>query len=96
MKRLLPLFFATITILIFSEQRINAAILEVCPNGEGCTYEYTGGGAVNAIQTAVDAAGDGDTVYIYDGTYASPEIDMTSAHTGITVEGESLSGVILD
>jgi len=96
MKRRLFLFFATITILIFSGQRINAATLEVCPNGEGCTYEYTGGGAVNAIQTAIDAATDGDTVYIHNGTYASPEIDMTSAHTGITVEGQSLSGVVLD
>jgi len=96
MKRLLPLFFATITILMFSTRRSVAATLEVCPSGGGCTYEYSGGGAVNAIQTAIDAAGDGDTVYIDNGTYASPEIDMTSAHIGITIEGESVSGVILD
>ena len=68
MKRLLPLVFVIAIILIFSVQRIDAATLEVCPSGGGCTYEYTGGGAVNAIQTAIDAAGDGDIVYIFNGT----------------------------
>jgi len=96
MKRLLPSILAIVTILLFSALNVSAATLEVCPSGGGCTYEYTGGGAVNAIQTAIDAAGDGDTVYIHNGTYASPQIDMTSSHTGITIEGESLSGVVLN
>jgi hypothetical protein len=95
MKRLLPVLFVTVTISLMCISNVKAATLEVCPNGGGCTYEYTGGGAVNAIQTAIDAAGDGDTVYIYNGTYASPEVDLTSSHTGITIEGESLAGVIL-
>ena len=96
MKRLLPVFFATILVFMFSGTTVSAGILEVCPSGGGCTYEYTGGGAVNAIQTAIDAATDGDTVYIHNGTYASPEIDMTSSHVGITIEGESSSGTILN
>jgi len=96
MKRLLPVFFATIIVLLLSKNTVSAATLEVCLTGEGCTYEYTVGGASNAIQTAINAAGNGDTVYIHNGTYASPQIDMTSSHTGITIEGESRAGVILN
>ena len=96
MKRLLPVFFVTIIFLLLSRTFVFASILEVCLSGGGCTYEYTGGGASNAIQTAIDAAGNGDTVYIYNGTYASPQIDMTSSHVGITIEGQSTSGVILN
>ncbi len=96
MKKQISLFFAVIIFWGISFVKTNAATLEVCLSGGGCAYEYTGGGAVNAIQTAINAAVNGDTVYIHNGTYASPQIDMTSSHTGIIIEGESKTGVILN
>ncbi|WP_232686823.1 beta strand repeat-containing protein [Halobacterium zhouii] len=50
----------------------------------------------HSVQAAVDAASSGDTVHLSDGTYdlGSDRLDVTT--DGITIEGESMSGVTLD
>ena len=50
-------------------------------------------GAGTPIQTAIDGAGAGDTIFVYDGTYYE---NLKINKDNLTIIGESREGVIID
>ena len=92
MKRCLPLLTVCILLtLCFSAEAIANNGIKIT---EGGTTFYVGGGAGNftKIQDAINASSDGDTVFVYNGTY----YENIVVNKSITLQGENRDNTVID
>lgn len=81
-----------LTLLLISMLTLAFNIQPVKAEPRTWTVDDSGGADFTRIQDAIDAASNGDTIYVYNGTY----YEHLYIYTSLTIVGESKYGTIID